>query len=243
MNLYVLHLDRAFLEAFDVLERFPSRTPLEDARLLNDGLGELAGQAGGAYFNLTVAIDPAFERIARETSASYLVAFEPAPDDRDGKAHNVSITVARPGVHVRARRQFTVDPAAASASMAQRVTRALNSPHLPVTVPMDLTTYVIGDSRAGGVRVLMAAEIGCGAGTTADFEVGHLASIVREGRRSAVQRPPDSSSAEAACAASITRPALHQERDTSSGRWPSTRRTGPGRRAPLTRACWRGRSG
>ncbi|HOG27984.1 MAG TPA: VWA domain-containing protein [Vicinamibacterales bacterium] len=190
VNLYVLHLDRAFLEAFDVLERFPSRTPLEDARLLNDGLGELAGQAGGAYFNLTVAIDPAFERIARETSASYLVAFEPAPDDRDGKAHNVSIKVARPGVHVRARRQFTVDPAAASASMAQRVTRALNSPHLPVTVPMDLTTYVIGDSRAGGVRVLMAAEIGCGAGTTADFEVGHLVTDSSgRGAGSAVQRP------------------------------------------------------
>ena len=72
VNMYVLHLDRAFLEAFDVKERFPTRTPFEDARLLNDGLAEIAGQAGGGYFNLTTSLDPTFERIARETSASYV---------------------------------------------------------------------------------------------------------------------------------------------------------------------------
>ena len=47
VNLYVLHIDKAFLEAFDVLERFPSRTPFEDARLLNDGLGAVAGRLAG----------------------------------------------------------------------------------------------------------------------------------------------------------------------------------------------------
>jgi len=189
-NFYVLHLDRAFLEAFDVLERFPSRTLLEDARLLNDGLGELAGQAGGTYFNLTVAIDPAFERIARETSASYLVAFEPASDDRDGKAHNVSVKVARPDVQIRARRQFTVDPATQAAPIAERLSRALNSPYLPASVPMDLTTYVVGDSREGGVRVLMAAEIGCGPDAAADFDVGHLVTDpAGKGSGSAVQHP------------------------------------------------------
>jgi len=86
VNMYVVHLDRAFLEAFGVVERFPSRTPLEDARLLNDGIAEIAGQAGGAYFNLTTSFDPTFDRIARETSASYLVAFEPTDVDRDGKS-------------------------------------------------------------------------------------------------------------------------------------------------------------
>ena len=135
VNLYVLHLDRAFLEAFDVRERFPSRTPFEDARLLNDGLGEIAGQAGGAYFNLTTALDPTFERIARETSAWYVVTFEPTDDDRDGKPHSVGVKVAKPDVTIRARKQFSVDPAVRTAPVAARLSRALNSPYLPVVGP------------------------------------------------------------------------------------------------------------
>ena len=50
-----------------------------------------------------------------------------------------------------------------TATVAERLSRALNSPYLPSSVPMDLTTYVVGESQGGGVRVLLAAEIGCGA--------------------------------------------------------------------------------
>ncbi len=174
VNLYVLHIDRAFLEAFDVKERFPTRTPLEDARLLNDGLAEMAGQAGGAYFNLTTALDPTFARIARETSASYVLTFEPDDADRDGKTHNVGVKVARPGVQVRARKQFLVDPATRTAPVADRLSRALNSPSLPSAIPIDMTTYVVADPQSGGVRVLLAAEIGCGPRTEAGFDVGHI---------------------------------------------------------------------
>lgn len=190
VNLYVLHLDRAFLEAFDVRERFPSRTPFEDARLLNDGLGEIAGQAGGAYFNLTTALDPTFERIARETSASYVVTFEPTDDDRDGKPHSVGVKVAKPDVTIRARKQFSVDPAVRTAPVAARLSRALNSPYLPASVPMDLTTYVVGEPQGGGLRVLLAAEIGCGAQAAAEFDVGHIVTdAAGNGQGSAVVRP------------------------------------------------------
>jgi VWFA-related protein len=190
VNLYVLHLDRAFLEAMDVRERFPSRTPIEDAHLLNDGLAEIAGQAGGGYFNLATAIDPAFERIARETSASYVVTFEPTDDDRDSKPHNVGVKVTRPGVTIRARKQFTVDPTARTAPIASRLTRSLNSPYLPTSVPMDLTTYVVGDAQNGGVRVLLAAEIGCGLRAAAEFDVGHIVTdAAGNGQGSTVVRP------------------------------------------------------
>ena len=174
VNLYVLHLDRAFLEALDVRERFPSRTPIEDAHLLNDGLAEIAGQGGGGYFNLVTTIDPAFERIARETSASYVVTFEPTDDDRDGKPHSVGVKVSRPGVIIRARKQFTVDPSIRTAPVADRLSRVLNSPYLPSSVAMDLTTYVVGGHQDGGVRVLLAAEIGCGPQTAAEFDVGFI---------------------------------------------------------------------
>jgi VWFA-related protein len=190
VNTYVLHLDRAFLEAFDVLERFPSRTPLEDARLLNDGLAEIAGQAGGAYFSLTTSFDPTFDRIARETAASYLVAFEPTDADRDGKPHNVGVKVAKPGVLIRARKQFTVDTTIRTSPVAERLSRVLNSPYLPSAVPMDMTSYVVGDTQSGGVRVLLAAEIGCGAQAVADFDVGHIVTDpAGKGTGSQVQHP------------------------------------------------------
>jgi len=190
VSLYVLHLDRAFLEALDVRERFPSRTPIEDAHLLNDGLAEIAGQAGGGYFNLVTTIDPAFERVARETSASYVVTFEPTGADRDGKPHSVGVKVARSDVIVRARKQFTVDPSVRTATVASHLSRVLNSPYLPSSVPMDLTTYVVGDQRGGGVRVLLAAEIGCGGQTTAEFDVGHIVTdAAGNGKGSAVVHP------------------------------------------------------
>ena len=190
VNLYVLHIDKAFLEAFDVNERFPSRTPFEDARLLNDGLGAIAGQAGGTYFNLSTSLDPTFERIARETSASYVVTFEPTDEDRDGKVHGIGVTVDRPGATIRARRQFTVDPAIRTVPVASRLSRALNSPYLPASVPMDLTTYVVNDVQSGGVRVLLAAEIGCGAGAAAEFDVGHIVTdAAGNGQGSTVARP------------------------------------------------------
>ena len=190
VNFYVLHIDNAFLEAFDVRERFPSRTPFEDARLLNDGLGEIAGQSGGAYFNLSTSLDPTFDRIARETSASYVLSFEPTIADRDGKSHNVGVKVARPDVTIRARKQFTMDPAIRTAPVADRLSRALNSPYLPASVPMDLTTYIVGEPQGGGLRVLLAAEIGCGTQPAADFDVGHIVTdAAGKGQGSPVVRP------------------------------------------------------
>ena len=190
VNLYVLHIDKAFLEAFDVLERFPSRTPFEDARLLNDGLGAVAGLAGGTYFNLSTSLDPTFDRIARETSASYVVTFEPTEEDRDGKTHSVGVKVDRPGVTIRARKQFSVDPSIRTAPVATRLSRALNSPYLPASVPMDLTAYFVGEPQGGGVRVLLAAEIGCGPQAAADFDVGHIVTdAAGNGQGSSVVRP------------------------------------------------------
>ena len=148
------------------------------------------GRLAGTYFNLSTSLDPAFERIARETSASYVVTFEPADEDRDGKSHNVGVKVGRSGVTIRARKQFTVDPSVRTAPVAQRLSRALNSPYLPASIPMDLTTYVVRDAEDGGLRVLLAAEIGCGAQAAADFEVGHIVTdSAGNGQGSTVARP------------------------------------------------------
>ena len=189
VNLYVLHLDRAFLEAFNVSERFPTRTPIEDAHLVSDGLGQLAGLAGGAYFKLITAMDPAFDRIARETSVAYVVSFDTEDSDRDGKRHSIGVKVDRPGVEVRARTQFVADPAAAGPTPSERLSKALNSPFLPPTLRVGVATYVIGDSQGSGLHVLLAAEIGCAASDPGGFDVGYtVTDAAGRGTGSAVDR-------------------------------------------------------
>ena len=55
---------------------------------------------------------------------------------------------------------------------------------------MDLTTYFVGEPQGGGVRVLLAAEIGCGPEAAADFDVGHIVTdAAGKGRGSTVVRP------------------------------------------------------
>ena len=48
----------------------------------------------------------AFQRIAREIAAYYLLSAESEPADRDGRTHRIKVSLARPGVTVRARREF-----------------------------------------------------------------------------------------------------------------------------------------
>ena len=124
-HLYVLHVDHAVLDAVDVTERFASRTSSDDMGLQRDGLEEVAGTTGAGYFRLTTTLDPAFDRIIRETSAGYVLAFPTADADRDGKAHKIIVRVNRPGLTVRARSQFVAPPR----------TERLVAPAPPPTIP------------------------------------------------------------------------------------------------------------
>ncbi len=189
VNLYVLHLDRAFLNVFSVTERYPTRTPIEDSHLYDDGLGQLAGLSGGAYFKLITAMDPTFDRIARETSVIYVLSFDTEDSDRDGKKHSIGVKVARPNVQVRTRTQFVADAGAAGATAADRLSKALNSPFLPPTLPVGVATYVVGDASDSDVHVLLAAEIGCAATDPGGFDVAYtVTDATGRGTGSAVDR-------------------------------------------------------
>ena len=60
-------------------------------------------------------MDPIFTRIARETSAYYLLGFTSLPSERDGKQHSISVKVGRAGTTVRARPGFSIDEGSDSA--------------------------------------------------------------------------------------------------------------------------------
>jgi VWFA-related protein len=124
----------------------------EDRRLRTAGLGELTGRAGGALFEVVAGAHFAFDRVASETSAHYLLGLEPATRDRDGKPHEIEVMVLRKGVEVRARRQFVM--AAASVAASPRPI----PPTAPAS-PLRVATNVLRGDSEGQIKVLMAAQV------------------------------------------------------------------------------------
>ena len=71
----------------------------------------LAGMTGGLAITPTSG-DVAFGQLTKQLSASYLLAFEPEAEDRDGDPHTIAVEVQDRGWGsvVRARKTFRVDP-------------------------------------------------------------------------------------------------------------------------------------
>ena len=74
-------------------------------------LEDIAGVTGGDLFRLSGTADAVFERVIRETSAYYELAFEPLDSERNGKEHSISVRVNRPKATVRARPSFAIPKA------------------------------------------------------------------------------------------------------------------------------------
>jgi VWFA-related protein len=77
----------------------------------------------------------AFDRIVRDNSSYYVLAYYPPQSKRDGKFHRIQVRVSRPGVTVRARRGYVAPRvrsistrATPGAGSSPAVTEALNSP-------------------------------------------------------------------------------------------------------------------
>jgi Ca-activated chloride channel family protein len=66
----------------------------------------LAADTGGGYFELdnTTDLTPTFTKIALELHTQYVLGF--TPPILDGRLHRVAVRVNRPGVTIRARRNY-----------------------------------------------------------------------------------------------------------------------------------------
>jgi len=73
------------------------------------GIEDLAGATGGELFSPSGTVDAILERVARESSAYYLLGFEPTAAEINGKSHKIGLSVSRPGVTIRARPEFVID--------------------------------------------------------------------------------------------------------------------------------------
>ncbi len=157
VTLYAIHLDRN--SGFDASNAKPSPTAMEDRGAGRLGLDLLAGVSRGAVFASIGTGDNAFTRIAREMTAYYLLSAEPEPIDRDGRTHKIKVTLARPGLTVRARRDFAVAARDdGPVTLAQSVANVLGAPLLATDLPMKVATYNMRVPE--GLRLVISTEIG-----------------------------------------------------------------------------------
>lgn len=118
-NLYLLHFDTSFLDAYSAFAQVSRRRPSDrfenlnaDRDVMSQGLYWLAGKAGGAVLQVEAGSgDFAFSRVLRETSSYYLLGIEPTDEDRDGKSHFIRVDVRPKGAVVRSRIQVFIPKA------------------------------------------------------------------------------------------------------------------------------------
>ena len=105
-----------------------------ELRLSQDSLRWLSEETGGfAAVNRNDTTN-AFERIVRDNSSYYVLAYYPPSDKRDGKFHKIEVKVNRPGLTVRSRRGYALPKnkqapkQTKTGGMSPEVFEAMNSP-------------------------------------------------------------------------------------------------------------------
>jgi VWFA-related protein len=150
----------------------PSASRFRSADDALAGLQHLTGATGGEIYRLS-SVDPekVFSRVASESSAYYVLAFEAEPGERNGLPHRVEIKVGRERVTVRTQPQFTI---LKSDSKAADITpqKMLRESRQYRDLPLRATAYAslnAGDSR---LKVIAAAEPMDPSATFASVAVG-----------------------------------------------------------------------
>jgi VWFA-related protein len=147
--------------------------------VLGEGLEQIAGLTRGAFFKITGGGDGAFNRISRELSGYYLLAFEPTDADRTSRDRRIKVEVDRRGITVKARSTYALGDSTAARDLTslppeEQVKSLLASPMPAPGLPMRVATYSVIANEANRVRVVVAAEIGDPATSPAEWPVGVL---------------------------------------------------------------------
>ncbi len=156
VTIYALHMEAP---AFEAADRLISPTGTLDRQMREDGLARLAGSARGAMFRL-VGSDPApFDRIRRETTGYYLIGFEPASADRDGRSHRIGVQLNRRPGTVRARPAFSLPVVAASPRAREdQLVRLLRASETVRDLPLRVATYTYAEPDSNDLRVVVSTE-------------------------------------------------------------------------------------
>lgn len=105
VSLYTIYVERS---QFGQVRHQLSPSAVEDQRVQGFGVENMTSAAGGTLLLATGSVGPYFDRVVTELTGAYLLSIEVTPGDRDGKLHFVDVTVNRPSVEVRARKQYMI---------------------------------------------------------------------------------------------------------------------------------------
>jgi VWFA-related protein len=107
-----------------------------ESRLARESLQTLAGETGGFAIVNTNGFANNYDRIVQENSSYYMLAYYPPNPKRDGKFHNLSVRVTRPGLTVRSRRGYANPsgkvPVPSKSDLSAEIVDTLQSP-IPVS--------------------------------------------------------------------------------------------------------------
>ena len=92
-------------------------------RIQQDWLSSIAVDTNGRAFVNQSSLTGAVDEIVSDNSHYYVLGYYPDPFVRDGKFHDLKVTVSRPGVHLRARTGY-IAPAAGPAAPTPEDTMA-----------------------------------------------------------------------------------------------------------------------
>ncbi len=79
---------------------------MNELQLSQDNLRALSEETNGFAIVNRNDPGPSFDRIVRDNSSYYVLAYYPPTDKKDGKFHRIQVRVNRPGLTVRARRGY-----------------------------------------------------------------------------------------------------------------------------------------
>jgi hypothetical protein len=165
--LYALHLDAPMVEAGIGSGSNSTQSRLLDDYAGFDAMAEVAAAARGSALRVVGPATNALARIDAELAGYYLLSFEREPADRDGARVRIDVTVNRPGLDVRARREFTPLAAAAApaapsppADLRAAMGALLQWPVAAADLGLDVDTFVVPVTGAPEeARVIVTAEI------------------------------------------------------------------------------------
>ena len=152
-----------------------------DQRMLGDALWGFANASGGTVLAPTGRLDGAFDRIARELSASYLLTFDEESADRDGTSHRIGLKLARGSSRlVRYRREFNASPRdepPGAAGGNETLAHLIDSGDVRSDLPIQVSTFTTPRADAVGQRTTVWAHVGATTATVirlAIFDARHV---------------------------------------------------------------------
>jgi hypothetical protein len=127
---------------------------VDQARLNAEGAVSAAVDTGGTVIaNLASGL----RQISDESRTYYLLGYRPT-GKQDGRFHKIEVTVARPGVTVRARRGYyaqavkRVEEADTDTRLSPEVREALETPGESAGIPLRLPSFVLAPAAGGSAK-------------------------------------------------------------------------------------------